>query len=144
MLKSIDPLLSADLLYALASMGHGDTLAIVDANFAAASRANGHLITMPGTTASDVLAAILTLFPVDGFDDCPIKLMAQADDAELPEAAQDFLKVLDASEEKGHKWEAIDRFAFYDLAEKTSLIVATTDLRPYGCLILQKGVVFDG
>ena len=35
MLKGIHPLLTPDLLHALAEMGHGDTLAIVDANFPA-------------------------------------------------------------------------------------------------------------
>jgi L-fucose mutarotase/ribose pyranase (RbsD/FucU family) len=33
MLWGIDPLLDADLLYALRRMGHGDEIAIVDANF---------------------------------------------------------------------------------------------------------------
>ena len=39
MLWGIDPLLDADLLYALRRMGHGDEIAIVDANFPAASTA---------------------------------------------------------------------------------------------------------
>ena len=37
MLKNTDPLLSPDLLYILAAMGHGDEIAIVDANFPAKS-----------------------------------------------------------------------------------------------------------
>lgn len=37
MLKGIDPLISPELLLVLARMGHGDTIAIVDANFPAAS-----------------------------------------------------------------------------------------------------------
>ncbi|MEO6017633.1 MAG: RbsD/FucU domain-containing protein, partial [Polaromonas sp.] len=36
MLKNIPPLLTPDALHALASMGHGDDVAIVDANFPAA------------------------------------------------------------------------------------------------------------
>ena len=32
MLKSIDPILTPDLLWLLASMGHGDDLVVVDAN----------------------------------------------------------------------------------------------------------------
>ncbi len=32
MLKTLDPVLSADLLWILAAMGHGDDLALVDAN----------------------------------------------------------------------------------------------------------------
>ena len=39
MLKGLDPLLSADLLHALRAMGHGDEIAVVDANFPAASNA---------------------------------------------------------------------------------------------------------
>ena len=37
MLKGLSPLLTPDLLHALASMGHGDEIAIVDANFPADS-----------------------------------------------------------------------------------------------------------
>ena len=33
MLKNIDPLLNADVLYALRAMGHGDALILCDANF---------------------------------------------------------------------------------------------------------------
>jgi len=33
MLKGLDPRLNADVLYALRSMGHGDTLIIADTNF---------------------------------------------------------------------------------------------------------------
>ena len=46
MLKSIPPLLNPDLLFALASLGHGDELALVDANFPAdrlAHRGGGRL-----------------------------------------------------------------------------------------------------
>jgi len=35
MLKSIDPILGADVLYALRAMGHGDELVICDMNFPA-------------------------------------------------------------------------------------------------------------
>jgi L-fucose mutarotase len=37
MLKNIDPLLNADVLYALRAMGHGDALVRCDANFPADS-----------------------------------------------------------------------------------------------------------
>ena len=39
MLQGISPLLSPDLLHLLASMGHGDEVVLVDANFPAASTA---------------------------------------------------------------------------------------------------------
>ena len=50
MLRGLDPLLTADLLHALRAMGHGDTIAIVDANFPAVSTAQ-RLITLPGADA---------------------------------------------------------------------------------------------
>ena len=39
MLRNIPPILSPELLKVLAEMGHGDTIVIGDANFAAASMA---------------------------------------------------------------------------------------------------------
>ncbi len=37
MLKNLSPLLSPDLLHALASMGHGDEIVLADAHFPAAT-----------------------------------------------------------------------------------------------------------
>jgi L-fucose mutarotase len=61
-LKGIHPLLSPDLLHALAAMGHGDEIAIVDANFPAASL-GPRLIELRGASSPDALDAVLTLFP---------------------------------------------------------------------------------
>jgi len=55
MLKGLSPLLTADLLHALRAMGHGDELAIVDANFPAAS-VGRRLIEVPGAGSPEVLA----------------------------------------------------------------------------------------
>src|SRR5262252_4643296 len=56
MLKSIDPILNADVLYALRAMGHGDDLAICDTNFPADAVARqtalGRLLRIDGVTAS--------------------------------------------------------------------------------------------
>jgi L-fucose mutarotase len=57
MLKGIDPLLNAELLHALATMGHGDEIAVVDANFPAASIAR-RLIRLDGVDAPRALAAL--------------------------------------------------------------------------------------
>ena len=66
MLRGIHPLLSADLLHALASMGHGDRIVVVDANFPATSCAK-RLIRAPGCNAPALLEAILTVLPIDDF-----------------------------------------------------------------------------
>ena len=64
MLKGIHPLLNADLLHALASMGHGVEIAIVDANFPAVSMGQ-RVIALTGASAPEALAAILTVLPLD-------------------------------------------------------------------------------
>ena len=44
MLRNIPPILSPELLKVLAEMGHGDTIVIGDANFAAASMQKKELL----------------------------------------------------------------------------------------------------
>ncbi len=71
MLKGISPLLNADVLHALKSMGHGDMLAIVDTNFPADAIARqtrlGHLLRIDNVSAAEAVAAVLSLMPLDTF-----------------------------------------------------------------------------
>ena len=67
MLKGIDPLLSPELLTVLAEMGHGDELAIVDANFPAVAMARR--LVRVNAPAPGVLRAVLSLLPLDEFVD---------------------------------------------------------------------------
>ena len=75
MLKSIDPLLNADVLYALRAMGHGDDLVICDTNFPADSVARqtalGRLLRIDGVTAGRAARAILSVLPLDSFVEEP-------------------------------------------------------------------------
>jgi L-fucose mutarotase len=90
MLKGIHPLLTADLLHVLAAMGHGDEIAIVDANFPSA-RVGRRVIQLAGASSPEVLAAVLTVFPLDT-DAIPAAFtMAVIGDPDaLPEAVADF------------------------------------------------------
>ena len=74
MLKSVDPLLTGELLAILSDMGHGDEVVITDANFPAASVAR-RLVRLPGSTATDVLDAVLSVLPLDDFVDRPAAAM---------------------------------------------------------------------
>lgn len=70
MLKHIPALLTPDALHALASMDHGDTLAIVDAHFPAArlaAQAGARLVQaqVPGADTPALLRAVLALMPLD-------------------------------------------------------------------------------
>ena len=71
MLKGLNPLLNADVLYALRAMGHGDDLIIADTNFPSDSVARqtrlGRLLRIDNTTAAEVAAAVLSVMPVDTF-----------------------------------------------------------------------------
>jgi len=141
MLKRLSPLLTPDLLHALASMGHGDEIAIVDANFPAAS-VGKRLITLAGAGAHEVLAAVLELLPLDTVDTPAVFTMEVIGDASaLPEPVADFAAVLADHEladvEIGH----LERRAFYERARDGYVVVRTGELRPYGNILLVKGTV---
>ena len=139
MLKRIDPLLTPDLLHALAAMGHGDRIAVVDANFPATALAR-RLIPIPGNDATAVLRAVLSLLPVDELADEAAITMAQVDPtAPVPDAVRDFASVL--ASEGAPAAMPVERYRFYELARAAFAIVPTGERRLYGNIILTKGVV---
>jgi len=142
MLKGIPDIISPELLKILHEMGHGDDLVIGDGNFPAASNAR-HLTRCDGHRVSDLLEAILKLFPLDDFVTHPVSMMKQVsgDDTEPPmyEQIRQVLKKI--TPESQTMIEYIDRFAFYERAKNAYAIVATTERELYGCLIIKKGVI---
>src|SRR6478672_3802825 len=79
MLKSIDPMLNADVLRALRAMGHGDDIVLCDTNFPADSVARqtviGKLLRIDNVTAARAARAILSVMPLDSFVDKPVLRM---------------------------------------------------------------------
>jgi L-fucose mutarotase len=141
MLIGLDPLLSPDLLFTLASMGHGDEIALVDANFPAAALAR-RLVRLDGIDGSAALGAVLSVLPLDPFVERPAATMQVIDDPEaLPPAVADYLDVL-AAYGSTAPVDPLDRFAFYDRARDAFAIVITGERRPYGNILLRKGVIF--
>ena len=139
MLRGIDPLLTPGLLHTLASMGHGDRIAIVDANFPGTANAR-RLHETPGIDAGAVLRAILSLLPLDDFIPDPAVTMQVVGDAvAIPEAVQDFTEILRAHDAPAPA--TVERFAFYGLAKSAYAIVQTGETRLYGNIILAKGVI---
>lgn len=141
MLKGIHPLLSPDLLHALQSMGHGDTLAIVDGNFPATANAR-RLIEIPGVGAPAVLDAVLTVLPLDTRTSPALFTMEVTDDpTAVPPPVAEFAAVLTAQDladmEIGH----LERQAFYERARGAFAIVRTGEQRRFGNILLVKGVV---
>ena len=141
MLKGLDPLLSPDLLHALAAMGHGDELVVADANFPAA-RVARRLIRLPGIDAPRALRAILSVLPLDTFTGTPAAVMAVVGDPEaVPPPVREFQAVVDFAAGRPVRIESIERFAFYERARAAFAVVATGEPRFYGNIILVKGVV---
>lgn len=141
MLKGIHPLLHAELLHVLASMGHGDELAIVDGNFPAAALAR-RLIQLPVSSAAQALDAILALFPLDTVAAPPALTMQVIGDATaVPDAVHDFAAVLSNHGARSDALGSLEREAFYARARGAFAIVRTAELRPYGNILLVKGVV---
>lgn len=141
MLKGVDRLLGPDLLHVLASMGHGDELAIVDANFPAAAVAQ-RLVRLPGADAPRVLTAVLSLLPLDTFVDPPAAVMAVVGSTgEVPPPVRDFQPVVDRALGRPVRFAVLDREGFYQRARKAFAVLATGERRFYGNIIVVKGVV---
>jgi L-fucose mutarotase len=141
MLKNIDPLLSPDLLMVLRSMGHGDEIVVVDANFPAASMAQ-RLVRLDGLTVTAVTDAILSVMPLDDFVPEAAWRMEVVGDPQAEQPIFDeFRAILASREGPGCRLAYLERFAFYERAKAAYAIVATGEGRLYGNIILKKGVV---
>ncbi len=144
MLKNISPLLSPDMLKVLCEMGHGDRLVLADANFPSASMGkNAIVLRADGHSATDLLDAILQLFPLDTYVEHPVSLMQVMPGDPVKTPIWDEYKAIVAKyDERGDKaFDEIERFAFYEEAKKVYAIIATGEKALYANLILQKGVL---
>ncbi|KAH8888044.1 RbsD/FucU transport protein family [Thozetella sp. PMI_491] len=141
MLKGIDSLLTPELLQALRAMGHGDTIAIVDANFPAAS-IGPPVIRLAGASATQAANAILSLLPLDDFVPNAAWCMEVVGDAaaDLP-IMQEFRTAIGKHEGPTFELSKLERFKFYDEVKNAYVVVATNEERLYGNLLLKKGVI---
>ncbi len=145
MLKGIPDIISPDLLKILHKMGHGDTLVIGDANFPAAAVADekGHInIRCDGHKATELLDAILQLFPLDEFVEKPVTIMDKMEmhkDLDCP-VWREFEGIVSKYDKRGKDAvQYMDRFKFYDAAKDAYAVVSTTEHAFYACIIIQKG-----
>jgi len=143
MLKNIPSLLTPDALHALASMGHGDELAIVDANFPAArlaSQGGARLVQLAGADAPGALRAVLQVLPLDAFEpDAAWTMQTVGDARSVPPPVAEFAALLSAAGERSAI--PLERFAFYERAAAAFVILRTGEPRKYGNILLRKGVV---
>jgi L-fucose mutarotase len=146
MLKLIDPLLNADVLYALRAMGHGDELVLCDANFPADSVARqttlGRLLRIDGVGTAQAARAILSVLPLDNAVDDPARRMEVAGEpGNVLPVQQEVQLEINHAEGRVRVMGSVERFAFYEVARKAYCVIATGERRFYGCFLFKKGVI---
>lgn len=140
MLKSLSRLHTPDLLHVLASMGHGDEIALVDAHFPAVTMAR-RLVRLDAADLPEVVDACLQLMPLDSFvPDPALRMEMVGNKDKIPEVQGLCQQVIDRHEPTPVKLVGIERHAFYERARQAFAVVATGEQRPYGCVMLKKGV----
>ncbi len=149
MLKGIDPILTPELLMHLCAMGHGEWVAVVDANFTADFLAKGKpLVRLPGLPLLRVSQAVLSVFPLDESVSQPAAYMhvchATADHrTPVQQALVELLAHGDNGGLSAEKIEPIERFAFYERVRNASLVVQTGEASAYGNALFAKGVILN-
>jgi L-fucose mutarotase len=140
MLKGINPIVSPELLKLLAEMGHGDEIVLADAHFPGHTFCPKNVLRGDGLRIPDLLEGIIPLFELDGYDD-PLIMMAAVEGDELdPQVETDYMEAIRKAAPHAPAPVRIDRFAFYDRAEKAYACVITGTTAKYGNIILKKGV----
>ena len=142
MLKGISKILSPELLKILCEMGHGDEIVIADANFPSHTLGK-RVIRADGISGTDMLDAVLSVFPLDTYSD-PNLILMQLMDCDVgkvnPEIWEEYKKIANAND-KNVKIQNIDRFDFYDKAKEAYAVIATGEKAIYANVILKKGVI---
>ena len=141
MLLGIKPCISPELLYALARMGHGDEIVIVDAFYPSHSR-NANVIRCDGTNAAEILDGILSLMNPDSYVDSPILMMEPVSGDPLdPDIEAEFRAAIDRHWPETSPISRIDRQSFLMRSTRAFAIVQTGETRKYGNIIVTKGVI---
>jgi L-fucose mutarotase len=141
MLKKIPSSLSPDLVKILMEMGHGDELVIADGNFPASSHSK-RLIRCDSAQTTELLTAILDLFPLDYAVDCPVSLMAvPAGNTYKADICDEYKRIIENYEKENNKIEFLKKSEFYDKAKNAYVIIATGEKRRFANILLRKGII---
>ena len=146
MLKGIPDIIGSDLLKALADTGHGDLIVIADHYYPPGTKSpNAVSIQAKGTDVAQMLDAILKLVPLDtDYEKYPVQyIVPDADSGVVMESNPVWDAIKDAVKANGYDVSCvgtIERTKFYEKAGRAYITVCTSEKRPYGCVIIQKGV----
>ncbi len=144
MLKGINALLNADVLYTLRAMGHGDDLIIADTNFPSDSVARetvlGELLRIDAS-AAEVVRAILSVYPIDTFVNDAAGRMEVVGEPKTILPVMKEVQTEVSAVGGPNPMMSIERYAFYERAKDAYAVIQTGERRFYGCFALRKGVV---
>lgn len=147
MLKGISPLLSPDLLRALMAMGHGDYIALCDANCPVemfGREGGARVLRADGISAPDLLKAILDIMPVDESYPHPFLLGNKtANDAHIETPIWDtFRQIACQYDPRGlDAFEQMGRDEFCAFISHAYAVVQTGERALYGNIAIRKGVI---
>lgn len=141
MLKNIDPLLNAEVLYALRAMGHGDTVVVADANFPADAIARqtrlGELLRIDNVDSAEAVRAVLSVLPLEA----AARMEVMGAPEEVTPVQREVQAEIDRVQTEATPLGSIERFAFYEEAKDAYCVIATGERRFYGCFVFTKGVI---
>ena len=140
MLKGIPKIISPELIKVLMEMGHGDEIVIADGNFPG-ERLNKRCLRCDGHSTTELLEAILKLFPLDTYEK-PVYIMEKVpgDKAETP-IWDEYARIIKPHTQE--KIESIERFGFYERSKNAYAVIMSGESALYANIILKKGVVKD-
>ena len=136
MLKTISPLISPTYSKVLAEMGHGDEI-IFPMPTSRPSSMGPQVIRADGLLVSDLLQALIPLFELDSYAP-PLVMMAAVEGDTLDPDVGDSLSSGAFNTDPCPDITRIDRYAFYERAQKAFAIVITGERAKYGNILLKR------
>ena len=104
------------------------------------------VLRLSGAGMRETCAAVLSVFPLDGFVERPVAFMKVGDTPESyrSELQRGVIRQMDLDGlAKPEQCDPMERFAFYDRAGRAYAIVQTGELQPWANFIFKKGVIAD-
>lgn len=140
MLIGIPPLLSPDALHALRSMGHGDEIALVDGNYPSCEHAR-RLVRADGLSLTEVLAAVLTVLPLDRVPPNAIFRTGENNDPTQFASIHHALDATCARLAPGYTVKPLAGVDFYPRVRTAFCVISTGERSLFANVILRKGVI---
>ena len=141
MLRNIDPVISPELLDVLFRMGHGDEIVLADAFFPGDTFGK-RVIRADGIGIPRLLEGIMPLITLDSYCESPLFMMAPVPGDSLDDNVEKaYRAAIDKTWPDTPAVARVERFAFYEQAQKAFAVVMTGEVQKYGNIILKKGVI---